>query len=616
MSFSKRTATQANLPMPSPKRIYTSRGVAKTDRILEPEVGGPEVTLMNEWASPIIAKGKQALYDAACAVGIMGSTVYTAVNRWWSPQLLPTAAPTTSRFMRSLPRRSMHPVVKNVVSSTTPPRPNDEVPSDSSGQASPPTPQPNGIIGPLNTAESDYPPFVPRPMPREFAIPKLEVAERMTEPIVKTDDMRRAEEGERKQNEHIQWVRDYQRRRFEKQMMEASPGEPGAIRKAYKKRHIFQDEHDKKVKESLLKALYKVSMDGGYEQDFGTYKDYVSYRERLESSTSSVKSTPAQINEDPFAAAALHVYSESPFRRSLRKAREAALLPAPTDHFARWSADQIQKNREARARREAEIEARIKALTKKPIPKDLTDEEKAEVARIFKKISPVNECGKETIQADSVQRLKGTTWLNDEVVNFYGAMLQHRTDDKLKAAGGKPGEGGKDLPGGKRALDIYVFSSFFYSKLTEEGYAKARIGRWTKKFDIFKKDKIIFPMNIGGMHWTTGCIDFCKKRIEWYDSLQGSSGQIFQELRKYLDLEHREKRKKPFDFTGWVDYACEDYPQQQNGSDCGVFTALGMEALTREAEFNFEQSNIPYFRRLMVLEIGRGKLEKIPTREP
>ena len=27
-----------------------------------------------------------------------------------------------------------------------------------------------------------------------------------------------------------------------------------------------------------------------------------------------------------------------------------------------------------------------------------------------------------------------------------------------------------------------------------------------------------------------------------------------QLLRQYLDQEHRDKKKKPFDFTGWTDY--------------------------------------------------------------
>ena len=30
-----------------------------------------------------------------------------------------------------------------------------------------------------------------------------------------------------------------------------------------------------------------------------------------------------------------------------------------------------------------------------------------------------------------------------------------------------------------------------------------------------------------------------------------------QLLRKYLDAESRNKRNKPFDFTGWVDYSSD-----------------------------------------------------------
>jgi hypothetical protein len=32
---------------------------------------------------------------------------------------------------------------------------------------------------------------------------------------------------------------------------------------------------------------------------------------------------------------------------------------------------------------------------------------------------------------------------------------------------------------------------------------------------------------------------------------------LLKALRKYLDDEHRNKKKKPFDFTGWVDWVDE-----------------------------------------------------------
>jgi sentrin-specific protease 1 len=74
------------------------------------------------------------------------------------------------------------------------------------------------------------------------------------------------------------------------------------------------------------------------------------------------------------------------------------------------------------------------------------------------------------------------------------------------------------------------------------------------------------------------------KRVEFYDSLGGRRDLVFrvsdpspsdhasslarhaalsrfrltiQRLREYLDLEHRDKKLKPFDFEGWEDYHSE-----------------------------------------------------------
>ena len=57
-------------------------------------------------------------------------------------------------------------------------------------------------------------------------------------------------------------------------------------------------------------------------------------------------------------------------------------------------------------------------------------------------------------------------------------------------------------------------------------------------------------------------------------------------------------------------------PQQDNGSDCGVFTCQTLEALARGRDlrdvsaWDFGHRNMPYIRQMMVLEFGQGKLEK------
>lgn len=53
----------------------------------------------------------------------------------------------------------------------------------------------------------------------------------------------------------------------------------------------------------------------------------------------------------------------------------------------------------------------------------------------------------------------------------------------------------------------------------------------------------------------------------------------------------------------------QDYPQQENGFDCGVFTCATLEAIARgEDKFIFTQANMTYIRNKMILEIGRAKL--------
>ncbi|CAE6404485.1 unnamed protein product, partial [Rhizoctonia solani] len=126
--------------------------------------------------------------------------------------------------------------------------------------------------------------------------------------------------------------------------------------------------------------------------------------------------------------------------------------------------------------------------------------------------------------------------------------------------------------------------------------------------DIFKKDVVLVPVNLGNAHWTCAAINFQKKRIEYHDSMGRKRGKVYKILRDYLSKEHKDKKKKDFDFTGWEDYFDDDAPQQENAYDCGVFSCQFMEYLSRGAPFSFNQENMGYLRQRMILEIMRGKL--------
>ena len=109
-------------------------------------------------------------------------------------------------------------------------------------------------------------------------------------------------------------------------------------------------------------------------------------------------------------------------------------------------------------------------------------------------------------------------------------------------------------------------------------------------------------------HWTMSCINFEKKRLEYYDSFHGNNSRIFPMLREYLAAESLDKKKVPFDFEGWTHWMPSDIPAQHNGFDCGVFTCQYMEFLSRDEDFCFDQSRMVYYRKRIAWECANVKL--------
>ena len=96
-----------------------------------------------------------------------------------------------------------------------------------------------------------------------------------------------------------------------------------------------------------------------------------------------------------------------------------------------------------------------------------------------------------------------------------------------------------------------------------------------------------------------------------YDSSGAAEADAFySQMLTYVDEEHQKKRGSPFDFTGWESKIyIGDCPQQNNIHDCGVFTAQFMRCLAlrerhdADIEFDFDQSDMPYLRKRMILDI-------------
>ena len=200
------------------------------------------------------------------------------------------------------------------------------------------------------------------------------------------------------------------------------------------------------------------------------------------------------------------------------------------------------------------------------------------------------------ITRKDLDTLRGTNWLNDEIINFYMEMIVERNKNTDK-------EKYPNIP--DNWAKVYAMNTFFLPKLRTTGYSA--IKRWTRKVDIFSFDKILVPVHLD-VHWCLAVIDLKKKGVYFYDSMGSDKNDILKKLLEYLKQESMDKKKTEFDTSGFKLENVKDIPRQMNGSDCGMFTLKYAEYLSRNASITFTQEDMPYFRRRIVYEIVNNKV--------
>jgi hypothetical protein len=134
----------------------------------------------------------------------------------------------------------------------------------------------------------------------------------------------------------------------------------------------------------------------------------------------------------------------------------------------------FEQLRIARRHRDAEINSRLRGP---PLPACLSPEGDAEVARLLKQRGIVAKVARLQVTDADLSRLRPNTWLNDEVINFYGQLILERSAAHPKNKGVKNGARSEK----STILDVHYFNSFFFEKLASEGYEKARLAKWTKQ---------------------------------------------------------------------------------------------------------------------------------------
>ena len=100
-----------------------------------------------------------------------------------------------------------------------------------------------------------------------------------------------------------------------------------------------------------------------------------------------------------------------------------------------------------------------------------------------------------------------------------------------------------------------------------------------------------------------------KKRIEIFDSMGGSGRVYLDALFQYIKDEHMAKKGSPLpDEDQWELVPTQrDTPRQRNGYDCGVFTCMFADFVSKDCPLIFNQDHINQCRHRIALSILNGK---------
>ena len=141
-------------------------------------------------------------------------------------------------------------------------------------------------------------------------------------------------------------------------------------------------------------------------------------------------------------------------------------------------------------------------------------------------------------------------------------------------------------------------------------YNYKNVKRWSKKVpgkDVFNLKYIVCPINLDNLHWTSAVIFVEEKKIQYYDSMGGTIHAKLEGLLRYLKDEHKAKKGAEMDTSEWELVPCaSDTPQQRNGFDCGVFTCMFADFVSKDCPLVFSQDHIDQCRERIALSIMKN----------
>ncbi|KAL4983825.1 hypothetical protein BDW68DRAFT_27960 [Aspergillus falconensis] len=229
----------------------------------------------------------------------------------------------------------------------------------------------------------------------------------------------------------------------------------------------------------------------------------------------------------------------------------------------------------------------------------LTDNWKARLKELKKKahwVEVATTPSGESLTRDDIETcLTPMAWLNDEVINSYlGLIVSHMRHENGNA-------GRHDKP------RYHAFNTFFFSNLRDKGYDSVR--RWAKRAkiggkDLLNVDTVFIPVH-NKAHWTLIVVKPSARTIEHFDSLGSLSRRHVETVKNWL----RGELGDLYDDSEW-EVLPSASPQQDNGSDCGVFLLTTAKAVALNIEpLAYGARDTPLLRQKIVAELMNGGFE-------
>lgn len=263
--------------------------------------------------------------------------------------------------------------------------------------------------------------------------------------------------------------------------------------------------------------------------------------------------------------------------------------------------------------------------------KDLDSEELGHVASLTSKVprqmvlAKVEEANIE-LKGEDFGGLRGSRWLNDEIMNSFVALINARNRDEVRNkmtdvdSSDYESEVCSSLSGrsffSRKRPRTHVFNTFFFARLSQNQYDYQGVRRWMSRagLSINELDLILIPINLKNFHWILVAIDLRGREFLYLDSTFGDdSSNAVPTLKKWLYDEVKDKQgidqAERMQIDSWRVTTNPGFlPRQKDGGSCGIFTLYMADYLERARLPNFTQKDIRNLRRRTVLFLRDGKL--------